>query len=439
MTRTAIALRTLALVAAAAGSVFASAQTSQYQTHLDAATRNAGTDPFFVETLRREWCWSAENTGFPPGLADTRIVPPTQIFDDVWFVGPRWVGQYVFKTRSGFFLLDTLNNAGEVQAITLPALQQLGWSSALPILAAMPTHGHGDHHGGVQYLWENFGVPTYLGSGDVLLVRTSPRQPIPASVPLRPLDSTVLTPQRLSIAPDLELTLLSTPGHTPGTFSGIVPVHQHGRKHHIAFWGGTGMPNTAAQARQYLDGTERLYALSAQMGIDGTLHTHPFVDGSLQHIDRIAAEGRKPNPFLIGTSKALRSLAMLRECAAAKVAQLDAAANIPVWRVTTLAFEAKSPSPNSLAARVTSAWGPVAGQEVAFSVEPTGAACIAVTNADGVAACGTLPRPLRPGKDKVTATFAGAVGPDHVDLASSASAKVLAPGHHAHPQDRDDD
>jgi glyoxylase-like metal-dependent hydrolase (beta-lactamase superfamily II) len=431
------ALRTLALIAAAAASAWAGAQESQYQTHLDAATKNAGSDPFFVGTLRKQWCFSAENTGFPPELQDTRLVPLTQVFDDVWYVGPRWVGQYIFRTDSGFFLLDTLNNAAEVQTITVPALQQLGWSASMPVLAAMPTHGHGDHHGGVQYLWETYGVPTYLGSADILLVRNTPRSPIPASVPLRPVDSTVLTPQTLTIAPDFQLTLLSTPGHTPGTLSGLVPVRQHGRKYKLAFWGGTAMPNTAALARQYLDGAERLYALSAAEGADGTLHTHPFADGSLQHIEQIAANGRWPNPFILGTPKTLRSLAILRQCAAAKVAQLDATSSIPVWRVTTLEFEPRSPSPISLAARVTSAWGPVVGQEVTFSVGHTGAACVAVTNADGVAHCSVRPRPLRPGKDKVTATFAGSAGPGYVDLASSASAEVVPPRHHRHGRDDD--
>jgi len=393
-------------------------QNAESQKHLDAATANAGSDPLFVQTLRRQWCYTAENAGVPVELADHTIMPLTQIFDDVWFVGPRWVSQYIFKTDKGFFLIDTLNNAGEAQTITVPALQQLGMTPAFPLLAAMPTHGHPDHFGGASYLQTTFGIPVYLGSADAA------NKPFTVT----PLDSTNLAPQSLAIPGNFVLTLLSTPGHTPGTFSGVIPVHHKGVVHKVSYWGGTAMPGTVAAARQYLDGAERLYALSEAVGSEGTIHTHAFVDGSLVHVDEIIAAGgrRDPNPFILGEAQTLRSLAMLRECSAAKVAQLDATALIPVWRVTTIEFAEHSPSPHFLSARVASAWGPVVGKPVTFTVGDDGEACVATTDADGVATCDVDSLPRRIGRDDiVTASFAGAAGlapgGQYVDLASSVS------------------
>ena len=413
---TLFAQATAAFVAAAACTL-TGAQTSEYQRHLDAATLNAGKDPFFTGTLRPQWCWSAEHPTAPPELQDRALEPLTQIFDDLWYVGPRWVGQYIIKTSGGLFLIDTLNNTGEAQSITVPALQTLGLGANLPLLGAMPTHGHGDHFGGAAYLQTTYGIPIYLGSADA------------AGKPfvVTPLNSANLQPQSLQL-PDRTLTLLSTPGHTPGTFSGVVPVRQDGNAYKLAFWGGTGMPTTLAPARQYLDGAERLYALARDQNVDGTMHTHPFVDGSLQHIDSIQASGRANNPFLLGNAQTLRSLAILRECAAAKVAQLDATALIPEWRVTTVEFLEGGPTPVSMSARVRSGWGPVQGQQVTFSVGESGAACVATTDASGVATCNSLPRPLRPGKDVVRASYAGWVSQSYVDLPSTSSQTLTTPG-----------
>ena len=114
----------------------------------------------------------------------------------------------------------------------------------------MPTHGHGDHHGGGAYLQQNFGIPIYLGSAD-----QANKPFVVTAIPsgnLQPQDWTFGT---------LHTTLLSTPGHTPGTMSGVVPVTLSGKQYSMAFWGGTSMPNSIAAANQYLDGSERLYRL----------------------------------------------------------------------------------------------------------------------------------------------------------------------------------
>jgi hypothetical protein len=196
------------------------------------------------------------------------------------------------------------------------------------------------------------------------------------------------------------------------------------------------MPGTLGPALHYLDGSERLYWLAKLEGADTTMHTHPFVDGTLNRIDTIVAQGGRgeKNPFILGKSQTLRSLAMLRECSAAKVAQLDATQVIPVWRVTTLEFLDQSPSNGGVSAKLSSAWGPVANQGVTFTVEnssddPRGHGrdkgnpqeiCVAKTNAEGIATCSSVRKDALP-FDTVVARFEGATVPDHVDLPSTSS------------------
>lgn len=370
------------------------ANTAQYQYHLAMATANAGKGSFAAPPapytaalydpveLRRQWCYTAENAGAPPELANRNIVAVTKLFDNMWATGLRTVLQYPIQTESGeVFLLDSLNNTGEAQTITEPALAAIGLSNKL--IGVMPTHGHGDHFGGSGYLQGKYRMPVYLGSADAA-VGASATPPFTVTS----LDTNNLNPQSL-VAGGSTLTALSTPGHTPGTFSGVIPVKRGGQTYRLAFWGGTAMPGTIAAARQYLDGSERLYRLGQAQKIDGTMHTHPFVDGSLQKIDALAANPNAPtNPFLIGNALAQRSLSILRECSAAKVAQLDATAQIPAWHTTTTSDVAATNNAGLLQASavVRNPFGWISGGTVKFTAS-SGQSCAANTNAAGVASC----------------------------------------------------
>jgi len=103
--------RSIAAALAAAASL-AVAQT-QTDIHRDAATRNVLGDAFLMQYARAFYCnlpddnnqiviasrgWN--NTTGTGSNAQYRI-PMTQIFDDVWFVGNHYVGQYLIKTRTG--------------------------------------------------------------------------------------------------------------------------------------------------------------------------------------------------------------------------------------------------------------------------------------------------------------------------------------------------
>jgi glyoxylase-like metal-dependent hydrolase (beta-lactamase superfamily II) len=394
---------------------------SRYQLHLDTATANAGSE--FAGEQRRQWCYSVENPGGPPELNDTAVVPMTKMFDNLYFTGRRWVGQFVLSTPTGYFLLDGLNTNDDARTITVPGLVAAGFDPAA-VKGIMPTHGHGDHYNGAKYMQATYGATVYTGSLDARAYTVNRQgQAVVDPIITTSIDNAVLTPQTLTVD-GLPLTVLSTPGHTAGTMSGILPAIAGGKAYKLAFWGGTGTPTTLPLAMQYLDGAERLYRLAKDQNVDGTIHTHPFVDGSLAKLDKInsGTTGGK-NPFLIGNASTLRTLSILRECSAAKVNALDATVVNPVWLTTTTEVVASSQDAGGNRnvaglVRVQDPYGPVAEAVVTLGLAGASESCTITTDSLGQGSCAFLTRAVARGQS-VMATFAGTTGAEKVRLPSA--------------------
>jgi len=413
MTRSKQAL--LKITAAAVALVFIGDASAQFrpetQAHLDAATRNTLGDADLTNNYRYYFCSYTDNPTFVNEVRTwTNIpIPLTQIADDAWYLGSKYVGTYILRSPSGFMLVDTLNNSGEAQNLIVPALQSLGLSASLPLDAVYLTHGHFDHDGGAQYLRNTLNPRIYLGSADASGKTYNPIR----------IDSTNLAPQPYTLG-GRTVTFLPTPGHTAGTTAAVIPVHDNGRDVNLMVTGGSNILGGIAGSKTYLASVERSYALAKAMNVEGGLHPHQFFEGTLQ---KILASGRAtPSQYVVGNDKLLRGMAVWRECSAAFATNVDATATIPVWRASKTEFVAASPAPNRLAARVFNGWGPVAGQAVSFTVEGRGTACTATTDPNGVATCKSSFGPLKEQHDLVTASFEGGEQPGYVDLGSKVTA-----------------
>ena len=432
----AVAAAGVAALLAASPAAMAQSFSAEVQEHLDEAIKNSGGDLDLINKYRTFSCDATEDPGMydrsSPERHATRV-PLTQVFDDVWYIGDMYVGQYILKTPSGgFLLIDTLNRGSEVDQYTIPALESLGLGPAHPLQAVVLTHGHFDHDGGATRLRELFGpdLPIYLGSGD----NQPPIGPATGKV-YKPIlmDSSNAEPQEQTIA-GIRFVLQAIPGHTPGMFNFVVPVHQGGKEYKLMMGGRQGHPTGIASARQYLTGTERSYRLVQKYNVDGTFLTHPTSDGSTVNMQAMVRAGtRDNNPFFIGNERTLRAAAIWRGCAAAWLALRDAAANVAVWRVTSLTFTEPKKLTNTLSAQLltgwgiddpdkSAGWGALAGQAVTFSVD--GAfACTAVTDAQGVATCDAASKLLP--NQRVSASYEGSnPTPNVVNLATSKSTVV---------------
>ena len=433
-----------AVVALLASSPQAQAQTTfsaETQRHLKASIKNSGGDVDIYNNWRTYMCSEVEDSNvfdrWSPERRTFRI-PLTQLFDDMWYIGDMYVGQFILKTPSGgFILIDTLNNTAEVNTYTIPALESLGLTSPSQLLAVLLTHGHGDHDGGARRLRELFpSVPIYIGSGDAGGKAYNPIQ----------IPSAVAEPQEVNIG-GAQIVFQSAPGHTAGTVFYVVPVHQDGQEYKLLQGGRNGAPGNVTAARNFMVGMERAYQAIKRYNVEGTFHVHTNSDGTITSMQRIRREGRYPNnPFIIGNERALRAMGAQRECAAAWLATRDATLAEPTWRVTSLTLPDLESHGSTFTAQLASGWGvtdpdrnrttadaqwgPIGGQPVDFSVDGLAVCTAVVTDAAGTATC-TLPGKgrLLPNQT-VSVTFAGQTAATFVNLPSTASEVVPVPAKH---------
>lgn len=410
----------------AAAAAVATAQTVQSELHRDAATRNVRGDPFLLQYARAFYCnlpddnnqivinsrgWN-NTTGTGPN-AQYRI-PATQIFDDVWFVGNHYVGQYLMRTAGGLVQIDAANNTNEVVTFNHPAMLALGLSPSYPLRAVLLTHGHGDHDGGANWLKTNLGAEILLGSADANGKAYAPTR----------IDSTDLSMRQMSIG-GKNFWILPTPGHTAGSTSSVVEVQDHGRTVRVLTNGGQSMTNSIPAVAQYLDSIERTYAMVKALNVEGVMTPHIYWDGEGEKMRDILARGRtNPSQHVYGHEKVAQQMVIARECSAAWLTRLDATLVLPVWRYNTIEFQHASPIAGRIAAKASNGWGPLANQPVTFRHEASGATCTATTDASGVATCASAFGPFQVGVDKISASFAGMAANDFVDLPATTAAVV---------------
>jgi metallo-beta-lactamase class B len=261
--------------------------------------------------------------------SDSKVVlPPTKLFDNLFFVGNQFVGVFVLKTSAGLILFDSLTSTNEVKAVLEPGLAQLGLDPR-QIRDVVITHGHFDHFGGAAYLQQTSGAHILLSAADWRFIEQEKRAPGVEGGEIPKHDVEVSDGQIVKLG-DTSVTLYLTPGHTPGTVSAILPALEQGKAYKLALFGSVLFPAnrepTAANGglAQYEQSIQHFDAVSLEAKVDGILNTHTFIDGTAARLAQ--ARQRKPgepNPFLIGTASAHRYHEILRECVAAALERTE--------------------------------------------------------------------------------------------------------------------
>jgi metallo-beta-lactamase class B len=245
---------------------------------------------------------------------DTWYQPPAKVFDNLYFVGTKLHSAWAIQTSEGLIVVDALFDYA-VKDSVVDGLRKLGVNPAT-MKYLIISHGHGDHHGGAKYLQDEFGPRVVMGAADWDLVQKNPRDPAPRR------DIAAADEQKITLG-DTTVTLYSTPGHTAGTFSLIIPVKDGGRQHLIATWGGTavGLSSPAGAVKNYVDSAVRYRALLAKLGVEGIISNHTDYDGTIAKIQALAA--RRPgerHPFLAGADSVRRYLTVAEEVGKATLA-----------------------------------------------------------------------------------------------------------------------
>lgn len=84
-------------------------------------------------------------------LFSTEVVEPTQLFDNIYFVGYKGVGAFVINTTEGIILIDAMWTPEDAQNVIVPGINKLGLDPK-DIIYLIVTHEHVDHYGGASFL-----------------------------------------------------------------------------------------------------------------------------------------------------------------------------------------------------------------------------------------------------------------------------------------------
>jgi metallo-beta-lactamase class B len=246
----------------------------------------------------------------PPDRS-TWYAEPLKVFDNLYFFGQSEYAVWAITTAQGIIVLDTIFDYS-VQDEVAGGMKKMGLNPA-DIKYAIVSHPHPDHDGGAKFLQDQYGTRVIMSPADwdVLDKRTV------GTKPKRDIEAT--DGHRLTLG-DTTVTLYITPGHTPGTISTIFPVKDKGTPHIAALWGGVGLNSDRESVQTYIRSAQRFSGIVKQAGADIILANHTDWDRSKINLPMLAKGAPTgPNPYIVGTAKALNFLKVAEECATARV------------------------------------------------------------------------------------------------------------------------
>lgn len=218
-------------------------------------------------------------------------VEPFQVFDNLYYVGAKWVGAWVLETSEGLILFDSLY--GDLTDIAIDGIRDLGMDPN-DIRYLIVTHAHFDHIGGARRIQEEFGAVVLMTEEDWQMTEEPPvYREYPK--PIRHLSAT--HGGTLNLGRD-KLTFMKTPGHTTGVLSTSFTVYDKGYPYAAVMFGGAGLNFEGVERTQmFIDSIEFLQSLpDVEVNIPNHAHSidlferaerlsqrkegesHPFVD-----------------------------------------------------------------------------------------------------------------------------------------------------------------
>jgi metallo-beta-lactamase class B len=305
-------------VIAGLGVTGATAQTQdQIETHLAAAKAAAGFD--FTGTLARVCIAPQTGPGrdVAPGPAPARetwYTDPAQVFDNLYFVGTKYHSSWALTSGEGIILIDTLYEYAAEEAI-VGGLKKLGLDPAA-VKYVIISHAHLDHDGGAKLMQDRFGSRIIMGGGDWEMIEKSVNQ-YPHGKPKR--DIVATDGQKVTVG-DASVTIVPTPGHTPGTLSMLFAVKDHGKPLTVAYSGGTAFNfvNDVPHFDTYIASQRKIAAAAAAANATVPMSNHSEFDNAVTKIKMMAArKPGEPHPFELGAEAVARYFKVTDECAQA--------------------------------------------------------------------------------------------------------------------------
>jgi metallo-beta-lactamase class B len=311
---------TLAIVSALCGvSAFAQNTPDTIDAHLIAARSAAEFD--FTGTLARlciaPVAVASTLRDVAPGPAparDTWFTEPAKVFDNLYFVGSKIHSSWALTTSEGIILIDTLFTYNSEEEI-VGGLKKLGLDPAT-VKYVIISHAHADHVGGAKMMQDRYGSRIVMGGPDWDSIEKSVNG-YPQGKPKR--DIVADDGEKITLG-DTAVTIVTTPGHTPGTLSMLFTVKDNGKPINVAYSGGTAFnfPSTVPNFDTYIKSQGKMAAAAASANATILMSNHTEFDNAVPKIKMLASrKPGEPHTFDLGKEAVARYFLVTAECAQA--------------------------------------------------------------------------------------------------------------------------
>ena len=250
----------------------------------------------------------------PAPARDTWFIEPAKVFDNLYFVGSKIHSSWALTTSEGIILIDTLYTYNSEEEI-LGGLRKLGLDPAT-VKYVIISHAHADHVGGAKIMQDRFASRIVMGGPDWDSIEKSVNG-YPQGKPKR--DIVADDRQKITLG-DTTVTILTTPGHTPGTLSMLFTVRDNGRPINVAYSGGTAFnfPSTVPNFDTYIASQAKMAAAAAAANATILMSNHTEFDSAVPKIKMLASrKAGEPHTFDVGKEAVARYFTVTGECAQA--------------------------------------------------------------------------------------------------------------------------
>ena len=250
----------------------------------------------------------------------TTPVEPVRILDNLYYFGFNTVGAWAIPTSNGIILIDSLNTVKEAEEVIEPALRKVGLDPA-NVKYIIVGHGHFDHFGGAPYFQQKYGTRIAMSGVDWdLIERPNPNaSAAQANRPIPRRDVVVADGQKITVA-DETITLMLTPGHTPGSLAFLIPAKDHGRPMTVLMLSGANITPDRATLLAFDRALDAAKAAKAQVLING----HPGLFGDeLGWMEQLRRNPNGPNPYVYTQDQFAKFIDIMKECAASRVVAME--------------------------------------------------------------------------------------------------------------------
>jgi metallo-beta-lactamase class B len=238
---------------------------------------------------------------------------PKQAFDDVYWMGTPGESAWLLTSNEGYILYDTAR-VHDAEDVLVGGMQRLGLDPAR-VKYVIVSHGHLGESGGAYLFQSRYGSRIVTADWDLI---EGSKYGYPTGKPKR--DITPTDGMTLTLG-DRSVKLYLTPGHTPGTISGVFQVHDRGRPLTVFYSGGTefNFPNDVAHFDQYLASVRRQAALARESGATVILNNQSQFNSAADRL-RMLGDRRdgERHPLDVGTEAVARYFAIEDHCGQAQ-------------------------------------------------------------------------------------------------------------------------